>query len=82
MSTSERKKGHPAGEAPPGFVRENLGVMVGWSSLIVASLLAFRLSEGTEYHQLAAGVLMSSSTLFVLLAIFEWAWRFFANSDS
>jgi hypothetical protein len=53
------------------LLRENLLALAGWMCLIVASLIAFRLTEGTQYHPLAAGIMMSSSSLFVLMTLFE-----------
>jgi hypothetical protein len=61
------------------LIRDYSRAMAGWACLIIAALVAFRLTEATQYHQLAAGVLMSSSTLFILLALFECLWRVFVE---
>ncbi|MEH6952070.1 hypothetical protein V4R08_12150 [Nitrobacter sp. NHB1] len=61
------------------LMREDLRALGGWIGLIIASLIAFWLTEGTQYHQLAAGLLMSSSTLFILMALFECLWRLFVG---
>lgn len=57
------------------LMRDYWPALGGWACLIVASLIAFWLTEGTPYHQLAVGVMMSASTLFILMAIFECIWR-------
>lgn len=63
------------------LIREDSRALGGWIGLIVASLIAFWLTEGTQYHQLAAGLLMSSSTLFILMALFECLWRLFVGRN-
>ncbi|HMM87638.1 hypothetical protein [Bradyrhizobium sp.] len=55
--------------------------LAGWACLIIAALIAFQLTESTRYHQLAAGILMSSSTLFILMALSECLWRMFVELD-
>jgi hypothetical protein len=59
------------GKQLSAFVRNNLRATLWWACTIIASLIAFPLTEGTPYQQLAVGLLMSSSTLFVLIAVFE-----------
>ena len=61
------------------LVRENLFALTGWGCTIAASIVAFRLTEGTPYHPLATGFLMSSSSLFTLMSLFELFWRLFVN---
>jgi RsiW-degrading membrane proteinase PrsW (M82 family) len=47
-----------------------------WSwALIAAALIAFWATRGTEYHQLALGILLSSVTLLVLLSLVELVWQ-------
>jgi len=65
-----------------GLLRENLLALAGWLCLIAASLIAFRLTEGTQYHHLAVGIMMSSSSLFILMTLFECLWRLFADDSS
>lgn len=60
---------------PPGLTRDEAGALGGWAAWIAATLLAFWLSEGTPYHQLSIGLLLSSATLFVLMLLFEVLWR-------
>ncbi|HLZ05488.1 MAG TPA: hypothetical protein VKR55_25480 [Bradyrhizobium sp.] len=57
------------------LVRSNSHTLAGWACLIVVSLIAFWLTERTPYHQLVVGILMSSSTLLILMAVFECLWR-------
>lgn len=64
-----------AAEELSALVRSNARDLAGWACLIVASLVAFWITEGTQYHQLVVGILMSSSTLFILMAVFECLWR-------
>jgi hypothetical protein len=61
------------------LIRESSRPLAGWACLIGASLIGFRLTEGAPYHHLAAGVLLTSSTLFVLMALFEGLWRLFVD---
>jgi hypothetical protein len=46
-----------------------------WAGLIAAALIAFWATRGTEYHQLALGILLSSVTLLVLLSLVELVWQ-------
>ena len=64
-----------AAEELSALVQSNSRALAGWACLIVASLVAFWLTQGTPYHQLVVGILMSSSTLFILMAVFECLWR-------
>jgi hypothetical protein len=57
-------------------------VASAWVCLTIASLVAFWVTEGTEFHQLAAGLLMSSSTLFILIALFECLWWLVVDQSS
>ena len=57
------------------LIRDCSRALAGWACLIIAALVAFRLTEATQYHQFAAGILMSSSSLFILMALFECLWR-------
>jgi hypothetical protein len=61
------------------LIRDYSRAVAGWACLIIAALVAFWLTEATQYHQLAVGILMSSSTLFILLALFECLWRVFVE---
>ena len=70
------------GKRLSAFVGNNLRATLWWACTIIASLIAFRLTVGTPYHQLAAGLLMSSSTLFTLIAMFEClVWLFEGHSS-
>ena len=46
-----------------------------WAALIAAALIAFWATRGTEYHQLALGIVLSSVTLLVLLSLVELVWQ-------
>jgi hypothetical protein len=63
------------------MVRASLSVLAAaavalcWLGLLmVGALIGFWSSEGTSYHQLAIGAVMSSVSLFVLMALFECVW--------
>ena len=71
-----------AEEGLSALMREYWRALGGWACLIVASLIAFWLTEGTQYHQLAVGIMMSASTLFILMAIFECIWRLLVGDVS
>ena len=47
-----------------------------WScaALIATVLIMFWMTRGTQYHQLALGMLLSSITLLVALSLFEALW--------
>jgi hypothetical protein len=46
-----------------------------WAALIAAALIAFRATQGTEYHQLALGIVLSAVTLLLLLSLVEAIWQ-------
>ena len=71
----------PLSEELSALIRINSHALAGWACLIIAALVALWLTEATQYHQLAAGILMSSSTLFILLALFECLWRMFVERN-
>lgn len=71
-----------AAEELSALVRDTSRAILGWACLIVASLIFFWLSEGTQYHQFAAGILLSSSTLFILMTLFECLWRLAIDRES
>ena len=45
-----------------------------WAALIAFALIAYWLSVGTPYHQLAIGVLAAAVTLLVVMLVFETLW--------
>jgi hypothetical protein len=64
------------------LIRSKRRALGGWALLIGASLIGVRLSAGTSFHQLAIGILMSSITLFVSMAVFESLWLAFFLRNS
>jgi hypothetical protein len=42
---------------------------------MAAALAGFRITQGTQYHQFALGVLLSSVSLLVLLFLVEVIWQ-------
>jgi hypothetical protein len=45
-----------------------------WVALIGFALIAFWISAGTPYHQLAIGLLAAAVTLLVVMLVFETLW--------
>ncbi len=64
------------------LAKDHTQALGGWVCLIIASIVGFWFTEETRYHQLAVGILMSSSTLFILMALFEFLWRTFVDGRS
>lgn len=58
-----------------GFMKDEARAICGWAVVIGAALIGFWLSEGTAYHQLVVGLLLSSVSLFVALSLIEALWR-------
>lgn len=46
-----------------------------WAALTAAALVGFWITQGTQYHQFALGVLLSSVSLLVLLFLVEVIWQ-------
>lgn len=51
------------------------GTAWSWAALMAAALAGFRITQGTQYHQFALGVLLSSVSLLVLLFLVEVIWQ-------
>jgi hypothetical protein len=45
------------------------------AALIGGAIIFFWISRGTQFHQLAIGILLSAITLTLALALFELCWR-------
>jgi hypothetical protein len=72
----------PVADDLSALIKDYAQALGGWACLIIASAIGFWFTEGTRYHQLAVGILMSSSTLFILMALFEFLWRLFVDDGS
>jgi len=59
------------------LIRNFSRALIGWACLIAASLVCFWLNEGTPYHPLSVGILMSSS-----ISFFEGLWRLLVDDRS
>jgi hypothetical protein len=46
-----------------------------WAAFIAAALVVFWATRGSQYHQLALGLLLSSITLLILLSLVELVWQ-------
>ncbi|HTO64380.1 MAG TPA: hypothetical protein VMM15_24365 [Bradyrhizobium sp.] len=64
------------------LIKDEAHALYGWAIVIALTLLGFRFSEGTLYHQLLIGVLISSVTLFVAMALLELVWRVIVSRQS
>jgi hypothetical protein len=58
-----------------GILADEAVALCWWGLLIAGALIGFWSSDGTSYYQLALGALMSSVSLFALMALFECVWR-------
>lgn len=56
------------------LIRKNTSALRAWVAVISAALIMFWISRGTEYHQLAIGLLASSVSLFAAMSLFEFVW--------
>ena len=61
------------------LMKDEARALVIWALVIGAVLVGFWFSRGADGHQLAVGLLMASTTLFVLMALFEIVWHVFAD---
>ena len=86
--TTKQQTARPGPEKPTAkhdvrtLIRESWRALAGWMGLISASLIGFLLTEGARYHHLAVGVLLTSATLFILMVLFEVAWRLLIDDDA
>ncbi|QPF85355.1 hypothetical protein IC762_03200 [Bradyrhizobium genosp. L] len=64
------------------LLRESRRALAGWICVIGAALIGFWLTRGGPYHDFAAGVLLSASTLFIAMALFEGVWRLFVGPEA
>jgi hypothetical protein len=46
-----------------------------FAALICGAMIFLWISRGTQFHQLAIGIMMSAITLAIGLAVFELCWR-------
>jgi hypothetical protein len=46
-----------------------------WGALTAGALISFWATRGTEYHQLALGILLSLVSLLILLSLVELVWQ-------
>lgn len=49
--------------------------IASFAALIGGAIVFFWFTRGTQFHQLAIGILLSAITLTVALALFELCWR-------
>jgi hypothetical protein len=58
----------------PGL-REYGSTVASFAALICGAMIFLWISRGTQFHQLAIGIMMSAITLTIALALFELCWR-------
>lgn len=56
-------------------LHEYLSTIAPFATLICGALVFLWISRGTQLHQLAIGIVMSSVTLALALTLFELCWR-------
>jgi hypothetical protein len=56
-------------------IREYRSTIASFAALICGALVFLWISRGTQFHQLAIGIVLSSVTLALALALFELFWR-------
>jgi len=56
-------------------LHEYRSAIASFAALIVGVVIFLWLSDGTQFHQLAIGIMMSSVTLTVALALLELCWQ-------
>lgn len=56
-------------------LREYRSAIASFTALIGGAMIFLWISRGTQFHQLAIGIVMSSVTLASALALFELCWR-------
>jgi hypothetical protein len=57
------------------WLKNNASNLWSWAILIVASIIIFAVSRGTEFQQFGIGLLSACVTLLVVMAIFEVIWQ-------
>jgi hypothetical protein len=58
----------------PGL-QEYRSSITSFATLVGGAIIFFWISRGTQFHQLAIGLLLSATTLTIALALFELCWR-------
>lgn len=54
---------------------EYSSTIASFAALICCAMIFLWISRGTQFHQLAIGIVMSAITLTLALALFELCWR-------
>lgn len=61
------------------LMKNEARALVIWAVVIAAALIFLWASRGTDDHQLAVGLLLSSISLFILMALLELLLHIFAD---
>jgi hypothetical protein len=59
-----------------GLIRHNYGALCTWGAAIGIALIGFFVTAGSQYHQLAVGILSTLVSLFVAMSVVEGIWVF------
>lgn len=69
-------------------LHEHRSTFASFAALIGGAVIFLWISQGTQFHQLAIGIMMSAITLTLALALFELCWgtglfvaRFFGSEN-
>ena len=69
-------------------LREYRSTVASFAALICGAVIFLWISRGTQFHQLAIGIMLSAITLTLALALFELCWgaglfvvRFFGSEN-
>ena len=57
-----------------GMIRENYRALCAWGGAIAFSLIGFFATAGTQFHQLAVGIVSTVVSLFVAMSVVEGVW--------
>jgi len=57
------------------WLREYRSTIASFAALICGAMIFLWISRGTQFYQLAIGIMMSAITLTPALALFELCWR-------
>jgi hypothetical protein len=58
------------------LIADSAHMLVWWAAMTALAAVAAIGAKGSGYHQLGIAALLTSATLFVLLALIEVLWRF------
>jgi hypothetical protein len=57
-----------------GMIRENYQALCAWGAAIAFALIGYFGTAGTQFHQVAVGILLTVVCLFVGMSVVEGVW--------